>query len=260
MTKKTSTSKAAVEDAVVFDRETIARGIAKLQKRIEDLRALSGLEYEDQLVRNAEHAVQRTILEVFGERSHEYQHNRSFELYTRLLSPDRYRMQTSFEERVPQKIVLLEGLIKDLEERRDELGATTTLTARTTFAGMKLHPRIDAAVRKLFMDGHYRNAVLDGVLALQAFVQEKTGRTEDGLSLMRTAFSKDKPLLAVNDGASVSEKNEQEGVMHLLEGAVLAFRNPRAHGLEPDEADEAAEAIAFFSMLARFIDGSKVTP
>jgi hypothetical protein len=60
-----------------------------------------------------------------------------------------------------------------------------------------------------------------------------------------------------------TDQDEQEGMMHLFMGAVMALRNPRAHTLAPDSAEEALEAIAMFSFLAKRLDGArkiKTTP
>jgi hypothetical protein len=45
--------------------------------------------------------------------------------------------------------------------------------------------------------------------------------------------------------------------MHLFDGAVPAFRNPCAHGLEPDTPEYALECIALLSMLAKRLDRAR---
>jgi hypothetical protein len=46
---------------------------------------------------------------------------------------------------------------------------------------------------------------------------------------MMTVFSAKNPILKFNDGTNDSDKSEQQGMMHLFAGAMLAFRNSRAH-------------------------------
>jgi hypothetical protein len=46
-------------------------------------------------------------------------------------------------------------------------------------------------------------------------------------------------------------------MMFLYSGAMLALRNPRAHGLVEDHPERAVEYIAFVSMLARALDRAK---
>lgn len=63
----------------------------------------------------------------------------------------------------------------------------------------------------------------------------------------------------MNDLQDPTDLDEQEGMMHLFMGAVLALRNPRAHALNVDTAEGAAESIAFLSMLAKRVDQAKRT-
>lgn len=120
------------------------------------------------------------------------------------------------------------------------------------------HPRIAAAASSLFRDGHYRNATLDASLALADYVKEKSGRHDlDGATLMRTVFSRSNPTLVFNRLANQSDLDEQEGMMHLFEGVMLALRNPRAHRLDADAAEYARESIAFMSMLAKRLDRAR---
>jgi uncharacterized protein (TIGR02391 family) len=68
---------------------------------------------------------------------------------------------------------------------------------------------------------------------------------------MRTAFSPNAPILAFNDLTDPGDRDEQKGLMHLFEGAVLALRNPRAHALSDDSPELALEYIALLSLLAK---------
>ena len=72
-----------------------------------------------------------------------------------------------------------------------------------------------------------------------------------------SVFSKNKPILAINKMKDKTDWDEQEGMMHLLMGAVLAIRNPRAHGLFADDPESALEYIGFISMLAKRVDRAK---
>ena len=136
---------------------------------------------------------------------------------------------------------------------RDDAGARL----REAFQQLDLHPAISQAAANLFTNGHYRNAVLDAAVALVNLVKQKALRPDlDGVALMRTVFSKNDPALAFNPLADQSDRDEQEGMMHLLEGAVLALRNPRAHTLVPDAPEAALEYIALLSLLAKRVAAS----
>jgi uncharacterized protein (TIGR02391 family) len=154
-------------------------------------------------------------------------------------------------------IATLEGLISRLEEKRADLGVDPASRARTAFEGLNLHSRIADVCADLYRDGHYRNAVLDAMIALTNLVRERSRRHDlDGAPLMRTVFSKNDPVLGFNDLKDQAEQDEQEGLMHLFEGAALALRNPRAHTLLDDSPELALDYVAMISMLAKRLDNA----
>lgn len=155
---------------------------------------------------------------------------------------------------------MLEGLVRRLEEKREDLGGDTTARVRASFEGLDLHPRIASVCADLYRDGHYRHAVLDASVALVNMVKEKSRRHDlDGSGLMTTVFSKDKPILAFNDLSAPTDLDEQQGMMHLFLGAMLALRNPRAHALLDDSPELALEYIGLISLLAKRVDQAKRT-
>jgi uncharacterized protein (TIGR02391 family) len=74
---------------------------------------------------------------------------------------------------------------------------------------------------------------------------------------MRTVFSRKNPILAFNNLSDQAELDEQEGMMHLFEGAVLAIRNPRGHSFPYDSAENALEYIGLLSLLANRLEEAK---
>jgi uncharacterized protein (TIGR02391 family) len=241
----------------------IDRAILSLTNRIEDIAELESHapRYNDQRVRNVEADIKQTILELFGPNSPEYFRNRNFYFgcnFEEAITSEEQE-QRQFVQGLTGAKHLLEGLIRNLEEKRsDVFFADPVNRVRTAFEGLNLHPRIASESAKLFRDGHYRNAVLDASLALVKFVKEKSRRHDlDGADLMRTVFSKKNPILAFNSLKEQTELDEQEGLMHLFEGAVLALRNPRAHVLTPDSPEEALEYIELLSFLAKQVDRAK---
>jgi len=152
----------------------------------------------------------------------------------------------------------VQRLIGRLEEKGADLGPDTIRRVRTAFEGLDLHPRIGAVCADLYRNGHYRDAVLDASLALERLVKDKSQRDDlSGASLMRTVFSANTPILAYNDLSDQTDRDEQEGMMHLFEGAVLALRNPRAHTLLDDSPEMALEYIALLSLLAKRVEQAK---
>jgi hypothetical protein len=65
------------------------------------------------------------------------------------------------------------------------------------------------------------------------------------------------PLLRFNDLNDQTDKDEQEGMMHLFEGAVLALRNPRAHALFDESPELALDYIGLLGLLAKRLDTAK---
>ena len=59
-----------------------------------------------------------------------------------------------------------------------------------------------------------------------------------------------RPVLACNALADPTDKDEQEGMMHLFMGAVLALRNPRAHALLDDSPEMTLEYIQYIGLIS----------
>lgn len=116
--------------------------------------------------------------------------------------------------------------------------------------GLSLHPRIAEVCVDLYRDGHYSSAILEASKSLINYVKEKSRQDNlDGAPLMRAVFSPKSPILAFD----VTDESEQEGMMHLFEGAVLAIRNPRGHDFPEDSPERALEYISFISLLANLV-------
>jgi uncharacterized protein (TIGR02391 family) len=241
--------------------EEIARAIAKLQKRIADVRALDPrtVPFSDQIVKNVETNIQETIREIYGQNSPEFQKHKHHDIWSGGMNimDSMETRQRHFAEGIPQTIAMLEGLITRLEERKEDFQESPKSMANASFNGLSLHSRVASVCADRFRDGHYEDAVLSAAKVLVNFVKEKSGSDLDGAPLMRTVFSKHDPILAFNDLSDQSDMDEQEGMMHLFEGAVLALRNPRAHSFPSDSPDRALEYIAFISLLANKLEESK---
>lgn len=145
-----------------------------------------------------------------------------------------------------------------MEEKLDGDAEDLTVRARHAFSQLGLHSEIARAVTKLFEDGHYANAVEDGCKVLDLLVKMRSGRTDlSGTELMQAVFSPKNPVLRFSGLQTESERSEQQGLMFLYSGAMLAFRNPRAHSLIQDEAESALDYIAFLSLLAKILERAK---
>jgi uncharacterized protein (TIGR02391 family) len=108
------------------------------------------------------------------------------------------------------------------------------------------------------MDGHPWEAVFAGSKALINYIKERSGRDDlDGAPLVRAVFSRNNPVLAFNDLTNQTDLDEQEGMMHLFEGVVLAIRNRGGHSFPEGTEQRAIEYISLISLLAYRVQESK---
>jgi hypothetical protein len=84
----------------------------------------------------------------------------------------------------------LEAIRAGFAEELEDAGVTTTGKTLKAYEGLELHPAIERAAGQLFRDGHYANAILDALKALNALVRLNSGVDDkDGTSLMEHVFS-----------------------------------------------------------------------
>jgi len=118
-----------------------------------------------------------------------------------------------------------------------------------------LHPFIARGCAQLFRDGHYPQAVEEAAKAVFQYIRDATGLTIDGTPLAQTAFSVSKPILAFNDLADQTKKDEQVGFMEMLSGFAKGVRNPLAHTHgKTEETQKAFEYLTLASLFCRRID------
>lgn len=119
------------------------------------------------------------------------------------------------------------------------------------------HPLVIKHAAKLFVDGHYRQAILDTYIGLTEQVKSLSGRYDlDGTGLMQTVFSAKTPKLSISN-----DVDEQLGFMWLFTGAVMGVRNPKAHAVTPHPDKQATlEWLGFASVLFRILDGATKNP
>jgi uncharacterized protein (TIGR02391 family) len=236
--------------------------VAKLQRRIEDLESLTrdNVDCSDDRVDNVEHSIRDTIREVFGEGSTQFDRHRHFRINdgpVRMVGmfedphAAHASRQREFVADLPGAVTRVRGLIAALAEKREEL-TEPAIAPRIAFEGRSLNSSIAAAASRLYKDGHYAQAVLEASKALVGLVKMASGRQDlDGANLMRTVFSRKNAVLAFNQLLDQSDDDEQEGMMHLFEGAVMAIRNPAAHRVGAYERpDRALQHLELLSLLA----------
>jgi uncharacterized protein (TIGR02391 family) len=236
--------------------------VDKLQRRVS---SLGQLDINPVFLRQtrADHIVAEeirdTISDVFGPNSPEFVENRDLRIWT---GPERVGMTdaeiiAATEEGRERAIGILEGLIRRLEKRKDELIAGTV--PATYFDRLDLHPRIREASRDLFLRGDHWEAALAGLNALVNYVRERSNRRDlGGVQLMRVAFSKDDPLLAFNNLTDQADFEEQEGLTNLFAGVVLLSRNLEGRPVSKSSDRRAIEYICLLSLLAHRLEQAKI--
>lgn len=228
----------------ILTRKELDICIDKLKRRIADVEGLidQSPEPSERAVATIQRYITDTVQECFGYNSPE--HKDVQYSWIAIYKADVGVMSVSAG--IPGTVRLLKVFISKLEEQRNEL-----IKKEEVFDHTVLHPRISSACASLFKNEHYADAVFEASKALVNFIKERSGRRDlDGADLMRKVFSINDPVLAFNELKDKSDQAEQEGMMHLYEGAVLAVRDPRAHSFPSDSAQRALEYIGLLSLLA----------
>jgi uncharacterized protein (TIGR02391 family) len=118
--------------------------------------------------------------------------------------------------------------------------------------------RIRRTTRGLYQDGYYALAVEECFKSINDTVKVLAESREDGAALMRRVLSVNRPVLALNDLATESDENEQQGYMDIFAGCMTGIRNPRAHKAQYlDTPDRALEMIAWGQHLMQKLDRSR---
>ena len=124
-----------------------------------------------------------------------------------------------------------------------------------------MHPRIVKSSKKLYLDGHYANAAEDAFIEINDRIKKlykklnpTATKIPDGDAAITTVFSPNKPMVQVCDISTDSGLNEQKGFMFMLQGAMSALRNPKAHKNIYLDENEAFRRLMFASMLMYKID------
>jgi uncharacterized protein (TIGR02391 family) len=236
--------------------------IRKLERRISEINAIDVSTIQDRhdpRFGALGDKIDDTLVETFGADSIEYNryHYIQFDTATSNYMYDTPlpEIREGYKRGIENAVLTLQTIIDLLKEKLQDSGATPQGRAIRAFADLDLHPEIDRAASMLFRDGHYANAVEDACKVLDAFVKMRSGRFDrSGTELMQEVFSVKNPVLKFNGLQTDTDRSEQQGMMFLFAGAMLALRNPRAHEIIKDDPEQALEYIAFLSMLAKALD------
>ena len=130
--------------------------------------------------------------------------------------------------------------------------------AEEIFDRRNFHPEVRKHARLLFLEGRHFHSVFECCKAYDKYVREKSGIDKSGTELMGAALSL-KGSLKLNTQRTETQRNEQEGVMHLSMGLMRAIRNPESHEPEldwPITEEDALDVLSVISFLYRKIDAA----
>lgn len=247
--------------SAILTPDQMKAAIPKLKRRLEELQAIdvSTIQERGEPRFDAlEQKIDSTLVDIFGNDTIE--HRRYSVMLDTASMNCRYEtplheVREGYQRGIERALSNLQTIIDLFEESIGDLGESPDGRALRAFGELDIHPEVDRAVTKLFNDGHYSNAVEDACKVLDDLVKLRSGKSDiSGTELMQHVFSPNNPILKFNDLNTKTEKSEQQGMMFLYAGAMLALRNPRAHGLIEDDPEKALEYIAFISLLAKLLD------
>ena len=116
-----------------------------------------------------------------------------------------------------------------------------------------MHTKVVELGKPRFNAGHYADAVESVFKELNARVKQLhvnvTGEELDGVSLMRKAFTPSNPTIILDDLATETGKNIQQGYMELFAGSMAGIRNPKAHDNVLISAERATHHLMLASLL-----------
>jgi uncharacterized protein (TIGR02391 family) len=151
-----------------------------------------------------------------------------------------------------------DGWIQKMRYSEDKEDNTRLEDQTNYFRLLSIHPEIQKVSKRLFIDGHYAQAIFEAFKRVNNLVKEKSERKDlDGKSLMLHVFSPNNPVLRFNDLQSQTDKDEQEGFMHLFAGAMSGIRNPKGHeNIVQTDKFITLEYLMFASLLCKRLENT----
>lgn len=123
------------------------------------------------------------------------------------------------------------------------------------FNDRKFHNSVIYASKNLFKDEHYSQSIFEACKLLNKRVQDISGSPLDGKKLMLDVFSVNNPKIKLNSNSTTSDKDEQEGFMHIYAGVMHGIRNPKGHDLiNLKDKNKALEYLSLLSLLFKRLD------
>ncbi len=235
--------------------QQLQAAIPKLRRRIAELKEidLSSIQQrrEPRIIALEQKYVD-TLGDIFGTGTVEFHRYAIWRLDSH--EPSLSETRESYERGIARAVSNLETIVECSKK-----SSLISMRPRKPPSHVPLKPcrcrEIERNAGRLISDGHYANAVEDGCKVLDGLVKIRSGRFDlTGTDLMNTVFSPKSPVLRFNALKTESDRSEQQGMMRLYAGTVLALRNPRAHEIMQDDPEQALDYIGLLSLLAKALD------
>jgi uncharacterized protein (TIGR02391 family) len=245
--------------------ESMNTALPKILRRLQELEEFDvdqiAQRYDPQ-VKSLVHKYDDTLIEIFSKDTVEYRRYQIDDFDTAPIvmgSPQPIHIvRAGLKRGIALAISNLKTIQELFLEKIRDLGNSAEGRTLISLDSIELHPQIKDAVYKLFKDDHYANAVEDACKTLDLLVKIKSGRHDlSGTDLMQTVFSVKNPILRFSELKTETDTSEQQGMMFLYAGAMLALRNPRAHQIMQDHPESAFELIVFINYLAKSLDRAR---
>ncbi|WP_311389214.1 TIGR02391 family protein [Corynebacterium haemomassiliense] len=147
------------------------------------------------------------------------------------------------------------GKVKKASTLEEALQRSRQLRGRLEKRGA--HAEVLRQCRPELLEEDYYEAVFEAIKGLGDRLRKLGGKDEDGRPLVQSLLGGKSPKLPINDGGSVTKRNEQVGIALFAEGLFAAFRNPAAHEprLEWDLTEQdALDVLGVVSLVHRRLD------
>jgi len=143
------------------------------------------------------------------------------------------QVQDSYKKGIGDAIIQLRSLKETLEEKLQDFNVDNWVEEKANCFWRDIHPKIVSIAKSRYESAHYADAVESAFkeinICVKRIVKKKTAKELDGASLMKTAFSPNNPIIALDDLSTESGRNVQQGYMEIFAGVMIGIRNPKAH-------------------------------
>lgn len=166
----------------------------------------------------------------------------------------RAELDRELDEGLSQLDTIIQSIDILLPEKEDN---TATVIALDTVWEI-MHPAITRVSKQRYDAGLYADAVEAAFKEINNRIKDMyiaKGQSEkDGADLMFSAFSLKAPVVRVSELDTKTGRDIQEGYLHMLAGAMMGIRNPKAHANDEISKEDALRKLAFASMLMYKLD------